>query len=190
MFPSGELRHFTLILNVDFSEKMTADLFDRYIWLSIILAKFNLQYHLCSPFLWKMGSFQYVGPGYKACLSKLSQSFFIIFPPDVLSYRTCSASACLCYLFALMIFCLHTYDSGIKSYATKKISISDRSKNRPLWNPGHFLILERWSNSSACEAQHQSIQNSSAATSLGKSTPDEAIFAALNRKRKSKQQQF
>lgn len=60
---------------------MTADLFDRYIWLSIILAKFNLQYHLCSPFLWKMGSFQYVGPGYKACLSKLSQSFFIIFPP-------------------------------------------------------------------------------------------------------------
>lgn len=117
---------------------MTADLFDRYIWLSIILAKFNLQYHLCSPFLWKMGSFQYVGPGYKACLSKLSQSFFIIFPPDVLSYRTCSASACLCYLFALMIFCLHTYDSGIKSYATKKISISDRSKNGPLMKPRTF----------------------------------------------------
>lgn len=74
------MRHFTLILNIDFSQRMTTGLFDRYLWLGIILAKFNLQYPLCSPFPWKMASSQYVGLGYKACLAKVSQSFFIIFP--------------------------------------------------------------------------------------------------------------
>lgn len=75
------MRHFTLILNIDFSERMTTCLFDRYLWLGIILAKFNLQYSLCSPFPWKMVSSQYVGLGYKARLTKVSQSFFIIFSP-------------------------------------------------------------------------------------------------------------